>query len=167
MDPLDWPTQAPRGLLPGRRPSGDLAARYTDRTVQTASADSDSGMPCALVIGWRLTPAGPGPVWATLQRPHTRADKYRQRQSSAPRRSAPPTAGRRAIYARSADDDLLIRLEQGDLRAWDTADELPKAAYAATKQLARKPAPLAQATSRSFAAMQAETDHPFQRGQDA
>ncbi|MGH3206458.1 MAG: TIGR03618 family F420-dependent PPOX class oxidoreductase [Trebonia sp.] len=29
-----------------------------------------------------------------------------------------------AAYADSADDDLLIRLEPGDLRAWDFADEL-------------------------------------------
>jgi PPOX class probable F420-dependent enzyme len=27
-----------------------------------------------------------------------------------------------AVYAESADDDLLIRLEPGDLRAWDFAD---------------------------------------------
>ena len=27
-----------------------------------------------------------------------------------------------AAYAESADDDLLIRLEPGDLRAWDFAD---------------------------------------------
>jgi PPOX class probable F420-dependent enzyme len=32
-----------------------------------------------------------------------------------------PEAG--AAYADSADDDLLIRLEPGDLRAWDFADE--------------------------------------------
>jgi hypothetical protein len=29
-----------------------------------------------------------------------------------------------AAYADRADDDLLIRLEPGDLRAWDFADEL-------------------------------------------
>ncbi len=29
-----------------------------------------------------------------------------------------------AAYAQSAGDDLLIRLEPGDLRAWDFADEL-------------------------------------------
>jgi hypothetical protein len=28
-----------------------------------------------------------------------------------------------AAYAERADDDLLIRLEPGDLRAWDFADE--------------------------------------------
>src|SRR5215469_121331 len=28
-----------------------------------------------------------------------------------------------AVYAESAGDDLLIRLEPGDLRAWDFADE--------------------------------------------
>ena len=33
-----------------------------------------------------------------------------------------PEAG--AAYADSAGDDLLIRLEPGDLRAWDFADEL-------------------------------------------
>lgn len=29
-----------------------------------------------------------------------------------------------AAYADGADDDLLIRLEPGDLRAWDFADEI-------------------------------------------
>jgi hypothetical protein len=29
-----------------------------------------------------------------------------------------------AAYADTAGDDLLIRLEPGDLRAWDFADEL-------------------------------------------
>jgi hypothetical protein len=29
-----------------------------------------------------------------------------------------------AAYADSADDDLLMRLESGDLRAWDFADQL-------------------------------------------
>jgi PPOX class probable F420-dependent enzyme len=33
-----------------------------------------------------------------------------------------PMAG--AAYAERADDDLLIRLEPGDLRAWDFADQL-------------------------------------------
>lgn len=28
-----------------------------------------------------------------------------------------------AAYAQSAGDDLLVRLESGDLRAWDFADE--------------------------------------------
>jgi PPOX class probable F420-dependent enzyme len=30
-----------------------------------------------------------------------------------------------AAYAQSAGDDLLVRLESGDLRAWDFADEFP------------------------------------------
>ena len=30
-----------------------------------------------------------------------------------------------AAYAQSANDDLLIRLQPGDLRAWDFADEYP------------------------------------------
>ena len=30
-----------------------------------------------------------------------------------------------AAYAQSAGDDLLIRLQPGDLRAWDFADEYP------------------------------------------
>jgi len=33
-----------------------------------------------------------------------------------------PEAGE--VYARSGADDLLIRLEPGDLRAWDFADQL-------------------------------------------
>ena len=33
-----------------------------------------------------------------------------------------------AAYAESGQDDLLIRLEPGELRAWDFADEYPEAA---------------------------------------
>ena len=34
-----------------------------------------------------------------------------------------------AAYAESAGDDLLIRLEPGNLRTWDFADEFDAAAY--------------------------------------
>jgi PPOX class probable F420-dependent enzyme len=92
--------------------SGDVKARHLRRDPRASIVVCDDVPPyrgVELRCSARLSSAGAEDAALRL------ASRYLGREEG-------------AAYAASGSDDLLIRLEPGDLRAWDFADDYPQAA---------------------------------------